>query len=595
MGLSVASSPPGSQRVEIIAEIANAHQGDPAVAEELATAALKAGSDAVKFQIYFAEELLTQNHPRFPHFQRQAFSADVWRNLIASVQDRGARVYCDVFGQKALEIASEAKVSGYKVHSSDLGNEPLIRALARMRQPVMLAVGGSTVREIAKAIAIVTRGNVIRPILMHGFQSYPTSIEDTCLARLGWLRQLFGNSCDVGYMDHVDAEDPFAITLPVLAVGMGATIIEKHITLNRAARGVDYYSSLNPGEFAEFVRIIRRAEAALGQDPERFAASERTYRRQVKKYWMTSRAKRRGEVIGPDDLVMRRADAMADVPDPEQLLGRPLLEDRPVEHVLTRADVPQRVWALVVARMQSSRLHGKALVDVAGMPALMHLFERLKQARSLDQIVLCTTQEPADEPLVSLAEHCGVKAFCGETDDVLARMLGSIEGHAVDVVIRVTGDDILVDPDYLDRAVFHHLQVNAEYTDMKALPSGTEVEVFDAALLRVLAALAKDRSGTEYLTSYVVHHRDQFRTTNCPVHPLHRRNWRLTLDTPEDLEVLRTFLTAMRDQGKAVTYRMSDVVAYFTEHPEVLAVNADVRQRQTPPEVSTELVWTRLG
>lgn len=595
MGSSAPSSPPRSRRVEIIAEIANAHQGDPTAAGELARAALEAGADAVKFQIYFAEELLTEGHPRFAHFQRQAFSADVWRNLIAKVQDRGGRVYCDVFGLKAFEIASEAKVSGYKVHSSDLGNEPLIRAVAQMRQPLMLAVGGSTAREIAKAVAIVTRGNVVRPVLMHGFQSYPTPIEDTCLIRLVWLRQLFGDSCDVGYMDHIGADDPLAITLPVLALGMGATVIEKHLTFNRTACGVDYYSSLNPAEFAEFVRVIRRAELAVGQDPERFAVSERSYRRQVKKYWVTSRPRGRGEVLGPEDVVMKRAEVAAEVPDLEQLLGRPLLGDRPRDHVLTRRDVPQQVWGLVVARMRSSRLPGKALADVGGMPALAHLFERLKQARTVDRLVLCTTREPEDQPLVRLAAQAGIAVCCGDTDNVLARMVGAIEGQAVDVVLRVTGDDILVDPDYVDRAVAHHLEANAEYTDMKALPSGTEVEMFDAALLRLLARLARDASGTEYLTSYVVHHRDQFRTSNGPVDPAHRRDWRLTLDTPEDLEVIRTFLTAMRDQGKAVSYRMDDVVTYFTAHSEVLAVNASVRQRQTPPEVSTELVWARLG
>lgn len=586
--------PVSTARVEVIAEIANAHQGDPAVAYELATAALAAGADAVKFQIYFAEELLTESHPRFAHFRRQAFGEDVWRTLLAKVQGQGARVYCDVFGLDALRVAAEAGVTGYKVHSSDLGNEALLGALARTRRRLLLSAGGSTVREIARAVRTVTRGNPARPVLLHGFQSYPTPLEDTRLARLTWLHELFGEACDVGYQDHVDAEDPFAVTLPVLAVGLGATVIEKHVTLDRAARGVDYYSALEPAEFAEFVRAIRRAELARGGEPEQFAPSERTYRRQMKKHWVSRRPLRQGEILGPEDVVMKRAESAAEAVELEHLLGRPLLGDRPREHVLTRADLSQRVWALVVARMRSSRLPGKALVDVGGMPALSHLFQRLKQAGCVERIVLCTTREAADDPLVRLAEHAGIGAFRGETEDVLARMLGALEGHAVDVVLRVTGDDILVDPEYLDRAVAHHLAVNAEYTDMKALPSGTEVEVFDAAVLRLLAALARDGSGTEYLTSYVVHHRDQFRTTSGPVDPPHRRDWRLTLDTPEDLEVIRRLLAGMRERGKALTYRLDDVVTFFAERPEVLELNAQVRQRQTPPQVSTELRWERL-
>lgn len=583
------------QPVEIIAEIANAHQGDPAVAEELAIAALEAGADAVKFQVYLAEELLVQSHPRFPHFQRQAFSADVWRRIMAKVQERGARVYCDVFGLRALEIASQAKVYGYKVHSSDLGNDPLLQAIARTRQPVLLAVGGSTVREIARAVSMVVGSAARAPVLMHGFQSYPTAVEDACLLRLVWLRQIFGDRCEIGCMDHVDGDDPFAVTLPLLALAMGATVLEKHITLDRAARGVDYYSSLSPGEFARFVEAVRRAEQAIGDSPEEFVGSEREYRRQVKRHWVTARPLNAGHVLAPQDLVMKRvADHAAQTVELDKLVGRALLQDCPDQHPLTQADVPQTVWALVVARMRSTRLPGKALVDVGGMPALQHLFERLKQTRSVNRIVLCTTKEPEDDALVKLAIHSGVEWYRGPTEDVLGRMLGALEGHAVDVVLRVTGDDILVDPDYVGRAVRHHLQVNAEYSDLKRLPSGTEVEVFDVALLRDIWKAAKDSAGTEYLTTYIVQHRDQFRTTSVPVDERHARPWRLTLDTPEDYQVIRAFLEAMRARGKALTYRLADIVDFFSEHPELLTLNSQVRQRQAPPEVCTDLDWRRL-
>lgn len=580
--------------MEIVAEVANAHQGDPEGAWQLANAALATGATAVKFQVYFADELLVRRHPRFDHFRQQAFSPVAWRDLIARLQDRGARVYCDVFGLEALELALGADVQGIKVHSSDLGNTPLLCALAGVSQRIMLAVGGSTYREIATAVTLLTeQGN--RPVLMHGFQSYPTPIEDTRLGRLARLREIFGRSCDVGYMDHVDAEDPFAVTLPLLALGLGATVIEKHITLDRAARGVDYYSSLNPEEFADFVRTIREAEQAIGRDVDRFASSEAGYRRDMKKHWVTARDMRRGEVIEQHDLEMKRADEKKDVPDAKALIGRPLLDDRPAEHVLTRADVPNRVWALVVARMESSRLPGKALADVGGMPAIAHLLLRLKQATSIDHIVLCTTHDAADDALADAARNSGVDVHRGETDDVLARMLGAIGEAEVDVILRVTGDDILVDPEYVDRAIDHHLRVNAEYTDMKELPGGTEVEVFDVALLRFLAEAAVDTSGTEYLTYYVARQHDQFRTSHGPVDPQHRRDWRLTLDTQDDLQVIRTLLSAMQDQGKTVTYRMDDIVEFFTQHPaDALRISADTPAQKSPAIVRTDIAWTQL-
>jgi len=113
-------------------------------------------------------------------------------------------------------------------------------------------------------------------------------------------------------------------------------------------------------------------------------------------------------------------------------------------------------------------------------------------------------------------------------------------------------------------------------------------------LLRDLWKLAKDSGGTEYLTTYVLRHRDHFRTTSAPVKERHALPWRLTLDTPEDYQVICRFIEAMQAQGKELTYRLDDIIDYFSEHPEVLALNAEVRQRQTPPEVCTDLDWRSL-
>ena len=583
--------------VEVIAEIANAHQGNPEQAAELAKNALEAGADAVKFQVYLAEELLVRAHPRFDHFKDQAFSTETWIDLLSPLVEQGSRVYCDVFGLGAFEIASDAGVYGYKVHSSDLNNVPLLEALAYTQQRVLLAVGGSTMREIARAVSIFATSETSRqPVLLHGFQSYPTAVRDSNLSRLVWLREIFGDRCEIGYMDHVDGDDPFALTLPLVAIPLGVTVLEKHITLDRHAGGVDYYSSLEPSEFSLFVEAVRRTEKAIGDSPEIFADAEREYRRQVKKHWVTQHPLEAGHVLEPRDLQMKRiADHASDVVELEKLVNRPLLENCAEEHPLTRADLPQTVWALVIARLSSTRLPNKVLSDVGGMTALEHLFQRLKQARVVDRIVLCTTQEPEDDALIDLAIQSGVDSYRGSTSDVLGRMIGALKEQTVDVILRVTGDDILVDPIYLDRAVRHHLKENAEYSDMKNLPSGTEAEVFDVDLLRDIWTAAEDNSGTEYLTTYIADHRDQFRTTSVPVDERHIHDWRLTMDTPEDLKVIVALLDAMRARGKALNYRLDDIVDFLTEHPELLALNSQVHQRRAPTEVRTDLIWKRLA
>lgn len=579
--------------IEIVGEVANAHQGDPEQAAAIAINCHEAGADAVKFQIYFADELLVSSHPRFEHFRNQSFDSDTWHDLISTMKAKGVRVYCDVFGTTALEVAESCDVDGYKIHSSDLGNGPLLAAVRETGKPLYLSAGGCTARELAYSIRTVRRDGGPRPVLMHGYQSFPTAMEDTCLVRLEWLRRHFGAYCDIGYQDHVDGGDPFAVHLPLMAVGAGARVIEKHATLRRADEGVDYYSSLDPDAFAAFVATLRRAEASLGERPDVFTESEWNYRRVMKKFWVAARALPKGHVLADGDLVLRRvADGPRDTVELDKLAGRPLLRDVDAEHPLIRADVKQTVWATVVARSASTRMPSKATADVAGMATVSHLLERLKQATTLDRIILCTTREPEDDAIAEIAAAAETPCHRGPVEDVLQRMLGSMEGCTVDVVVRITGDDILVDPDYLDRAVNHHLTVNAEYSELHELPSGTEVEVFDFAVLADIHHGAVDPEGTEYLTWYVTRNGDQFRRSSVPIDEAHRRDWRLTIDTPEDHEVIRRLLEAMKEQGKALTYRLDDIVAFFEDNPDILKLNSAKNKRSRTAEVDTRIRWS---
>ena len=134
--------------IEIIAEIANAHQGDPAQALALAKAAAKAGCNAVKYQIYRAEEMLVPEHKRYNHFKKQSFSAAIWHELLRESQSLGVKIYADVFGVESFKIALEHNMDGYKVHASDICNTKLLRALDSVKEKVFISTGGCTINEI---------------------------------------------------------------------------------------------------------------------------------------------------------------------------------------------------------------------------------------------------------------------------------------------------------------------------------------------------------------------------------------------------------------------------------------------------------------
>ena len=145
------------KKVEIIAEIANAHQGDPENAYQLGLHGINSGADAIKFQIYFAEELLTKKHKRYNHFKKQSFSTNTWIKLISKLKKNKTKIYCDIFGEKAFKVASRLNVDGYKLHSSDLNNIFLLKKLKKTNKKIFLSAGGSTINEIGYAINTLSK------------------------------------------------------------------------------------------------------------------------------------------------------------------------------------------------------------------------------------------------------------------------------------------------------------------------------------------------------------------------------------------------------------------------------------------------------
>ena len=238
---------------KVIAEIANSHQGSTSNAIKLANKCIEAGASAIKFQVYSANELLHSSHSRFKHFEKQSFNTSQWSNIFKKVNKKKAKIFCDVFGEESFKIANNNKIDGFKIHSSDLINKNLIDLVSKTRnKEIFLSTGGSTLREISYAISIF-KNNKIQPVLMHGYQNYPTLINDTNLNRIIYFKNIFKNICKYGYQDHIAGDDEMNFIIPFASMGLGLDYIEKHVTLNRSKKGVDYYSSLEPSELKNFI------------------------------------------------------------------------------------------------------------------------------------------------------------------------------------------------------------------------------------------------------------------------------------------------------------------------------------------------------
>ena len=239
-----------------------------------------------------------------------------------------------------------------------------------------------------------------------------------------------------------------------------------------------------------------------------------------------------------------------------------------------------RVVVIVQARMGSTRLPGKVLMELEGRPVLQRQLERLTRARTPDATVIATSTDPRDQPIVDLATRLGVPVTRGSEDDVLDRYLRAAREHAADIVVRVTADCPLIDPTVLDRCVDRLLaDPTLDYvsnTLERTYPRGLDVEVLTQATLATAANTATDPADREHVTRFVWRQPECFHLGSVTDDEDHS-DLRWTVDTPEDLALIRRIYRDLHPEDPCFGYRAA--LAHADAFPDVHALNAHVEQK----------------
>lgn len=286
----------------IIAEMACAHNGSVQEAMQLIDAAVQAKADAIQLQFFVAEETVTPHHEAFKIVKSIEFDTETWKDLVKYARQFDIAVFACTYDVPSVQLAVDTKCDGIKLNSADLSNPDVLKAVAQSGIPFTLGTGASTKDEILDGLNTLENFGAKNAVLMHGVQNFPTATTDLHINRLGWLKKNFPN-IPIGYADHTEGESDFAKVVDMLAVAKGAAIIEKHITLDRSKKGIDYQAALEPAEFIDFVERIHLANLALGSDEERpFSESDLKYRKFQKKSIVAARDLKIGETITRNDV-----------------------------------------------------------------------------------------------------------------------------------------------------------------------------------------------------------------------------------------------------------------------------------------------------
>lgn len=351
-----------------IAEAGVNHNGSVDMALQLVDAAADAGADVVKFQTFRASSLASRHAPKAGYQVRttgaeqsqlemlQALELDgaAHRRLVSRCAERGIEFLSTPFDHASfLLLARELRLERIKIGSGDLTNAPLLLEVARWGGQLILSSGMSLLSEVEDALSVLAFGYTApqnatpsrqafrtafeseagqmalcqRVSLLHCTTQYPTPAEDVNLRAMDTLRQAFG--LPVGYSDHTRGG---AISLA--AVARGASVIEKHFTLDRKLPGPDHEASLEPGELAALVAEVRAVEAALGDGIKRAAASERANRHVARKSLVAAREIARGEPFTVDNLTVKRPGGGVAPILYWETVGRPASRDYAADEVI---------------------------------------------------------------------------------------------------------------------------------------------------------------------------------------------------------------------------------------------------------------------
>ncbi len=304
--------------VFIIAEAGVNHDGSIDNAYRLIDAAVEAGADAIKFQTFKAESLVLKNvdkanyqkqttnesESQFEMIKRLELSVDAHKKLIKYCNEKNIIFLSSPFDHESIDLLNELQLQIFKIPSGEITNLPYLRHIGSLNKKVLLSTGMSNLQEVGDALTILINAGTKKEdiTVLHANTMYPTPMEDVNLNAMLTIQRKFG--VDVGYSDHT-----LGLEVDIAAVAIGASVIEKHFTLDKSMEGPDHKASLEPEELKAMVSAIRNIEKALGSSEKKPSPSESVNIDVVRKSIIASASIKKGEILSDNNVTAKRPGA----------------------------------------------------------------------------------------------------------------------------------------------------------------------------------------------------------------------------------------------------------------------------------------------
>jgi len=330
-------------KVFIIAEAGINHNGSVANAKKMIAVAAEAGADAVKFQTFKSEEVISKYAPKAEYqkattdvdesqldmAKKLELSKSEFEELARYCKEKGVIFLSTAFDFDSIYFLNELGLNTFKIASGEITNLPYLREMGKLAKKVILSTGMANLGEVGDALDIIVKAGCSKDniVVLHCNTEYPTPIEDVNLLAMNTIKRAF--NVDVGYSDHT-----LGIEIPIAAAALGAKVIEKHFTLDKNMEGPDQRASLDPLELKSMVRAIRNIEKAMGDGDKKASPSELRNKSIARRSIVARRHIRKGEVFSEENLAAKRPGTGISPMNWDEILGKTALKDFPEDSLI---------------------------------------------------------------------------------------------------------------------------------------------------------------------------------------------------------------------------------------------------------------------
>lgn len=560
-----------------IIEVANTHNGSIEYIYSLLDEfkSLK-GDIGVKFQAFKYDEIATKDHDWFETYKTFYFNPEEWKKIINKANET-KEVWLDIFDKYGVLILKQNidKIKGFKLQSSVLFNKIVLKELSYLNLSDISVIINIAAHEIPEIKSILNNINKsINPkeiILEVGFQDFPTELEDAGISKIHTLKELFDNK--IAFADHVDGKSQEAIELPIIASLVGADVIEKHIMHSTLETKYDNFSSVTFDNYSKYIEKLNKYTSLLN---EPFINDrEKEYLEKTIQIPIALKNIAKGNLISEDELSYKRSgkDGLS-AQELEELQQNfyILNENKNEEDTFQKNDFKKaKIASIIACRLKSTRLPKKAILPIGDISSIEMCIKNALNFKNVDYTILATSNNEQDAELEKYKYSDEVIFHTGDPVNVIKRYLTIVDKLDIDIIVRFTGDCPYISKEIFELLLESHFKEGADYTASEGAAVGTYMEIINRTALEKVNHFFPDAEYSEYMTWYFQNNPEYFKINIVKVPKKWCRDYRLTLDYQEDLDLFNCIEKYFVENN--IDFTLEALFNYLDNNPEIANIN----------------------